>query len=67
MASAAEMQTRLDDIEKHLATGSTTTVIDGVTVSVDLAELRRERVRLRQQLGHVPRRRRTFNLTMGNR
>jgi len=67
MASAAEKQTRLDEIEKHLATGATMTVIDGVSVRVDLAELRRERRRLRQELGHVPRRRRTFGLTMGKR
>jgi len=67
MATTQEMQTRLDEIETHLATGATTTVIDGVTVTVDLVELRRERRRLQEALQLVPRRRRAFNLTMGTR
>jgi len=50
MASDAQKQTRIDEIDEVLATGLTAHNVDGVSVSIDPSTLRKERARLQKQL-----------------
>lgn len=50
MATDAEKQNRIDQIDEMLATGMTSHSVDGVSMSFDTATLRKERARLQKQI-----------------
>lgn len=50
MATQAQIQARIDQIDEDLASGVTSTSTDGTTVSVNLESLRAERRRLQRLL-----------------
>lgn len=57
MATNQELRQRVADIDATIASGARTVTVDGVTVSIDLEALRKERQRIEKQLPETRRKR----------
>ena len=57
MATNQEKRQRVADIDATLASGARTVTLDGVSVSIDLEALRKERQRLEGELPETKRKR----------
>lgn len=67
MATPKQIRERIDQIDAWLATGATSTIVDGVTVSINLNELRKERARLERSIPELAARRKpaAYRVNMG--
>jgi len=67
MPTPSEIRERIAAIDAILEAGVTSNTVDGETTVFDHETLRRERLKLQQQLGTKRKRHRVFNLNMGGR
>lgn len=51
--NANQIRQRLAEIDETLSAGMTTVNVDGVTATIDLNHLRRERARMQKQLAEI--------------
>lgn len=58
MATPAEIRTRIAEIDAIIRAGASSVTLDGLTVSFDFDELRRERKELEKELPNSKKRRR---------
>lgn len=65
MASTKDLKAKLADIDTWLSSGAKSVTVDGVTVSIDPAQLKAERARIERQLKTAGRKPPAYRVRMG--
>ena len=65
MASTKDLKAKLADIDTWLSSGAKSVTVDGVTVSIDPDQLKKERARIERQLKTAGRKPPAYRVNLG--